>query len=259
MLLMTAQAAAPSPTPSPLAPAGKWTVDYSPTGCTLSRDFAYERETMVFGFRPTPLMANGDISLISTGGEVTRAPHGTGKLILMPMMREMATRWVSGPLTDGRNGVLFRADDKAFWDALPQATDIRLEFERGTPITLTLGPMDKAVAGVRTCADSLLRHWGVDPSAMVGGHAETPFVAKWFNNNDYPAEARRQGKQGRVHAVATFDRTGAVIECRVVASSGVAALDNKTCDLVRLRGRVPAAGAGEADVRFLYMPVRWAI
>lgn len=65
--------------------------------------------------------------------------------------------------------------------------------------------------------------------------------ASWFSNDDYPVEARRANKWGRVALRVEIDSAGAVTGCLVVESSGTAALDEVTCRLVRERAHFIAA------------------
>lgn len=63
----------------------------------------------------------------------------------------------------------------------------------------------------------------------------------WFSDDDYPAEARRANKGGRVAVRVEIDSAGAVTGCSVVESSGTASLDEITCRLVRERAHFIAA------------------
>lgn len=83
----------------------------------------------------------------------------------------------------------------------------------------------------------------------------------WFTNTDYPPEARRAKQQGRVEVEVIVDKGGSVKECRILTSSGSAALDAQTCELVRKRGRFdPATSKRGNPVYGVYtMSTRWVL
>jgi len=72
-------------------------------------------------------------------------------------------------------------------------------------------------------------------SAVPGGPKGNP--GSWFTDDDYPADAKRAGAQGRVSVLLDVDTSGKVVGCRVTASSGNASLDDATCRLAERRGR----------------------
>ena len=62
-------------------------------------------------------------------------------------------------------------------------------------------------------------------------------AASLFSVDDYPAAARGTGAHGKVDARLTIDTTGRVVGCSIVHSSGNAALDSATCQILRRRAR----------------------
>ena len=73
------------------------------------------------------------------------------------------------------------------------------------------------------------------PAVMQGG---------WIGEADYPAAAREAGQQGSVGVRFRVTPTGEVGDCSVATSSGSAALDSRTCEIVMQRFRyAPARGA----------------
>ena len=61
--------------------------------------------------------------------------------------------------------------------------------------------------------------------------------ASWVTNDDYPAEALRNGEQGSVGIEFTVTPNGRVSDCKVAQSSGSQLLDRTTCMLVTERAR----------------------
>jgi TonB family protein len=62
-------------------------------------------------------------------------------------------------------------------------------------------------------------------------------LASLFSGDDYPAAAIRAGEEGAVGFRLTVGKDGRVSACAVIASSGSAALDSTTCQLLTLRAR----------------------
>jgi protein TonB len=57
----------------------------------------------------------------------------------------------------------------------------------------------------------------------------------WIQTSDYPAMAVKNGRSGTTRFMVSVDAKGAITNCVVVSTSGSAALDRATCDLIRAR------------------------
>ena len=101
-----------------------------------------------------------------------------------------------------------------------------------------------------------------EPSAATPGaaRARAP-LASLISMGDYPANALRNGEQGRVAFTLDVGADGRVTACRVTESSGSAALDNATCRIMQSRARyMPARNArGVAVAGRDQGAVRWAL
>lgn len=73
-----------------------------------------------------------------------------------------------------------------------------------------------------------------------GPRAQAP-LATLFSSDDYPAAAARAGEEGAVGFRLHVGKDGRVAACTVTASSGSAALDSTTCQLIALRARFQPA------------------
>ena len=78
---------------------------------------------------------------------------------------------------------------------------------------------------------------------------------------NYPAEARKRGEQGRTIARLTISNTGRVTACRIEESSGSESLDKATCRIALARVRYTPAknDAGEPVASTTTLPVRWVL
>lgn len=59
----------------------------------------------------------------------------------------------------------------------------------------------------------------------------------WISSSDYPPAALREQREGHVRYKLTINPPGRVIDCQIVASSGHADLDERTCLLLYRRAR----------------------
>src|SRR3546814_1918850 len=78
------------------------------------------------------------------------------------------------------------------------------------------------VTGVQTCA------LPISPRGNPG---------RWATNDDYPARAMREEREGTTGFRVTYNAEGRVTSCDVTSSSGHADLDAETCKLITRRGR----------------------
>ncbi|KQM57276.1 MULTISPECIES: energy transducer TonB [unclassified Sphingomonas] len=95
--------------------------------------------------------------------------------------------------------------------------------------------------------------------------AQTPPVpidpASWVTNDDYPAEAMKNGESGLIAFETQVDANGKPISCRTTTSSGSANLDATTCRLVMARASFrPATDAKNGPVTGKWsMRFRWSL
>jgi len=95
-------------------------------------------------------------------------------------------------------------------------------------------------------------HWALPPGVAL---------ATYLSTNDYPREAIRRGEQGRVEFELTISPEGSPGACRILASSGSAALDEATCRIMRDRPRfMPARDTeGRPTTDRIRSVIRWVL
>ena len=86
-------------------------------------------------------------------------------------------------------------------------------------------------------------------------------AGEWFPADDYPPDAVRAGRSGRVVVDLGIDSAGKVVSCTVGQSSGTSSLDQKTCELALLRGHFnPATDKRGRPIASVFkLPVRWIV
>jgi protein TonB len=100
---------------------------------------------------------------------------------------------------------------------------------------LTLPPMPP-VTGTGSSEGTAVQPPPIEQSARAKGD-----VRRLFTQDDYPAAALRREESGSVRARLTIGADGRVAGCSVVASSGSAILDSKTCQVLTARARFTPA------------------
>ncbi len=120
----------------------------------------------------------------------------------------------------------------------------------------TLGSAVALVATVTLSASApAAAHDPIDPPRPMGD------MSQWFSGDNYPPAAMRAGQEGNVSVVLSINAQGLVTGCQVTKSSGVPALDARTCMLVTRRGRFVPARQGDQAVASTYdlHDVEWRI
>jgi len=62
-------------------------------------------------------------------------------------------------------------------------------------------------------------------------------IAYWFNDEDFPADAKKAQKEGTVRFHVTVDSGGRVTSCHINSSIGWPLSDDRTCELISQRAR----------------------
>ena len=89
------------------------------------------------------------------------------------------------------------------------------------------------------------------PAAVAGGPAwlRPETFARYVRAGDYPREAWRRHEEGRVRFELSLSPQGRVGDCRILESSGSAALDGRTCAILRQRARfAPGGGIVRSEI-----------
>ncbi|GEM_PF-1814645 len=113
---------------------------------------------------------------------------------------------------------------------------------------------------------------GSPPPEVVPSASSGPFPAaarpdpasnprEWVSDADYPKGQLATGAQGTTDVRLFIDVTGLPVRCDILESSGHAALDSRTCDLLMARGRfIPGRDAqGNLASATFRQSVRWQV
>lgn len=259
---------------APLQPTGKWVVDYTPSSCTARRTFGDHAISIV----PSPLGSSTRV-IIEGPGRALRARQfpsmvdpddGKGAVkassliypfkavkgrrgIYSVLPNELVSRMLLSGRVDIRAG---KQEGRLIWAD-------RSASPMGAALAIGGGPL--LVKTIDTCMTDLRRHWG-----MVDGALPTPAIAPQpvgnvmgiFRHDDYPEDAIAANQSGSTRFLLMIDERGAVMDCAITESSGVATLDAMGCQVLRERARFgPARDSSDKPVKSTYItpPIRWAL
>lgn len=242
--LLLQSAAVPDATPE--KPSGKWSVEYGQSECILSRAYGTAPDLTIVAFKPAALGGSLEVVMLSPGAPTA---HRTGKatVTLLPSNRVIESDYDAYGLQKTNQTVTtVNTDDDVSAD-LETATSVKLDFAKAGTRNIAVPSMKAALAALERCQADLLKGWGVDPTERdryAGPSKKADSLgdpARWISTADYPASAVQARQEGTTTAVWTIGIDGRVKECRIVRSSGVAALDQATCVSIARRGRYRAA------------------
>lgn len=226
--------------------AGKWNLNLQPASCTMGRVFRSNSGQVSLGFTLLPPWKGVRLLVVAPPAIFRRAPADVSiKVPDLPAMK--ATMVPGGEMQDG--SLLLTANlPGVLLASLLGAKELVLE-TGGTSLALPVGGSPAAISAVNKCATELLLGWKIDPTEA--DRLPPPYNGMWHlfgDPRDYPRDAMQKHQQGDVAVVWRIEADGTVRDCRVVESSGSAALDQKSCELVRQRARYkPTPGLSGAQ------------
>jgi len=257
----------------PLKPSGKWQVDYTPSSCTAKRSFGDHAISIV----PSPL--GGSTRVIIEGpGRATQARQfpsivdpadGRAAAKASSLIYPLKAKGRRGIYSVLPNDVVARMFGSGKVEVRVGKHDSRLLWNdrqiSSMGAALEIGGGPALVKAIDTCMTDLRKHWG-----MVDGELPAPVIATQaqgdvsgiFRHEDYPDDAIEAGQSGTTSFLLMIDEKGAVMDCAIRQSSGVATLDAMGCQVLRERAKfVAAKDAANKPVKSLFLtpPIRWVL
>lgn len=240
-------------------PPGQWVVDYGTKRCSLARRtggagspivvlsslygndqpslYVLEADDPPLDRIPGRVSIRVDGTVVSDEARVTRQRASTGRVL---RFSEAGTSLMS---------------------RLAGASTLSIEAGGRSFLTLSLPGSAAAVEALDVCNDDLLQSWGIDVAARRALQ-RPPRRSSDFRSatsSDYPVSAVRANEQGEVVIRVDIDERGFPTSCHVLASSGSAALDERSCQVTVRRSRFePALDATGQPVAAPWIySIRW--
>ena len=255
--------AAATPAAKVWQPSGPTNLHQQPEYCTLSRSFVLSEETILLQFRSGFSLATYQTTLAS----LTALDKGrSGKVELTLAGQDMTGDFdAQAGRVPGRNERFLHWYSHDFYLPGMVSEDQTFRISNGS-LTLELHwtGAGEAFRQFARCQDATLAVLGMDVAAMRAIHAAPKpanFPGMWATSDDYPPAARRARMEGEVDFLLTVGPDGAIVDCRIVRSSGHQELDQRTCSLLRQRAKfAPARGAdGETVTGYYLNRLRWKL
>ena len=121
------------------------------------------------------------------------------------------------------------------------------------PFVLMTGKMDKAVTGLETCLDDLVKFWGFDPavqSSLSSLPQPTSDPGRWLTFQNYPSDLVRKNVSGAVRVRLDVEVDGNPSKCTVQGNHSDPAFEDVTCRTLMRHARFkPARDSHGAAVR----------
>lgn len=229
-------------------PTGNWVVNYAETQCDASRTFVSGRSSLSFIMRPS---LGGEVLQIAL---VEKGYNAAGVEYPIKLGLSDGTEIETNEL---RYGVTKKAYRLVNLDAAQKAqfagtASIRWGTKRDVR-TLSLDGLQNVLAVLESCAKDLQQYWNDTEEARAGLSRqvapEKP-LASYVSDEDYPTQAMFGAEDGTTAFVLLVDEKGALKDCMVEKTSGVATLDMMSCNVFANRAKfIPALDKNGTPVR----------
>jgi hypothetical protein len=242
----------------PRRPIGPWNLDYGPTACNAIATYGTRDKPITLAFRPSPNATMVRLVVLLPGRGVPAYQFEVKTNITGATVKTNGLRF---PGTKGRNDIVWINFTPAELAGLRGAGEIALD---GGPLhdRFALPKIGKVLDGLDACNADLRKYWNVGEAANLSRPARPKKpLPNYFSDSDYPSQAMQQLDSGASRIMMMIDETGALKDCMVEETSGVATLDAMTCAVLHERARFePALDAAGKPVRsVLTTRVVWRI
>jgi TonB family protein len=258
-------------------PTGKWNVDFDDAQCVATRNYGSDEDPLYLVVKAPPL---GDVLKIAVvrKGQMALPNQVEGEIVFDDNPPVRTTLLESGVKELGHRVLSVNVPTP---ELAPMRTASRLRIrarEEGRPVVgsrvavgmhraaeeFALSQMAPLLKVVDECVADLRKVWNVSPADAPSPHLKqraSGDLQGVFRGDDYPAEAMDKNMEGEVQFALLIDETGAIADCTVIKTSGVAVLDAQSCGIVKKRARFkPALGHdGKPAKDGLVQRVSWRI
>jgi TonB family protein len=242
-------------------PTQKWVVEFADDDCVMSRQFGTEKDPLILAIRKYPMNNDSDMFIL-LGSKDKAFRSGKAALEFRPGQPKVEVSYDAyGLAAKDLRRVSIDLTEEQF-EAMEQAGRVGIAIPGEVEGAFQLSSLPQVLKLGDRCAVELGEEWGF--SAQEQARIRTPpkgDVLKVVSNDDYPADAIRNGEQGKVLARLTIEPTGKAVDCVVLQSSGSTSLDQTTCRLGMRRAHYsPAIDIDGKPVRGLVtISLRWVI
>lgn len=250
---------------------GPWVADYDVDSCRLAARFGKGDEAIVALF--TRYVPGNWFDLSLTGDRLKRGEAQVQIKVGFGPGQSMRDVLATSGTRGGKPALLLGSNRLDGWTAPETRTDTEpppisveqeaavsqftVQLNRARAYRLELGSMNRPMAEMRKCMDTLLTHWGYDP-AVVATLTRPPTPTEnpgtWASSTDYPSRALSKGLNGIVQFRLDVDEAGQVAGCRILARTDPDEFSVQTCKILSRRAHfLPALDAAGKPVKSFYV------
>lgn len=228
----------------PRQPTGKWVVNYADSQCVASRMYGSAPQELWLVIKTPPLGTVVQLAVVRSGrGSEAEQVDATVEIDQRPPLRTSLLRFTPKGIKQRTNLINMKISDFA---AVRAAKTISIRAS-GLNERFALSAMAPLLKAMDECAVDLRKVWNVSDIEGVQSKLKaraTGNLVSYFRSEDYPAAALNRRQIGLVKFVLLINEAGAIADCTVIETSGVASLDAQTCGVLTERAKFkPAVGA----------------
>jgi outer membrane biosynthesis protein TonB len=262
-LIARAAPAAGTAASAPLPPSGKWLLEGQDNMCAITHAYGDGKEQVTLGFRPTLLQDTMDVIWFRHGADAL-PDDDTAQIGFAPSGKKAQSASTSFSLKDRNERLSSFTIDRSLLATFATSSAVTVKVDRKQAVSIAPAEARRAIDALAGCEQTLFKVLGVDPTFR--DRMATPAMPigspqKWFGIDDYPAEARQGGAEGKTAMLLTIGIDGRISNCVPFGRSGNAAIDKASCSKFIQRGRFkPAIGKdGQPMVSYQTRRVHWTM
>lgn len=255
-LMFVAPAGADLPAPRATGP---WTINGGDNRCFATRNFNINGDDVALGLEPSPTGSGTSFFLLKKHAlktlDVQEAKVGIGAGV------PTTARWVGAPVPGVRDFSKYTLSlDRNEYRELIRTGLLSIDGKDGRA-RYALSGLASVDRKLSECGVLLLASWGLSERDQQR-IAQFPKVStSGLRDKDYPDRAVERGAVGSTELLLTISPEGVPIDCRPIRATGHKDLDQKTCEVLRKKGRfTPAVDrAGQPMQSPIVFSVAWRV
>ena len=259
--LLGSASASADPTPRP--PTDKWVVDFDDAQCVAMRNYGTKDFPFVLALKQPALGDVMQLSVVRRGtGAAFAEQHDAS--ISLDGGKPIEMTVVSAAVQRSHSVVVQMNIRRPTFDLVANAKTVRIRAKDQLDASFQLSQVDGVLKVMDQCVADLRQVWNVAAEGTTSPNlkkAADGTLQGLFSADDYPGVALDEDQRGGVKFALLIDEKGKVVDCTVVETSGVAALDVQSCAIVKARAHfLPAIGAdGRPAKDAKIQTVKWDI
>jgi hypothetical protein len=264
--------------PLHLKPSSKWISDYQEDGCRLLRQFGEGDDLALISLSRYGLSDGFRLTL--AGKMFKREQQRVAKLQFGPAEAEQSLEFLPGTFSglpamvfasDMRLGLMTEQEIAALKNMQPQniskfprigpkrenaVKQLKIDDQSKRAVTLELGSMQKPMAALSTCIDTLIVKWGYD---LEKHKSLTRYVTpvknpgNWIQSSEYPMDMLLEGQPAVVEFRLDVDENGNATGCYIQETTRKKEFDKAVCRGLMKRAKFqPALDADGKPLKSYY-------